>query len=71
MLRRFSDFSSIEGLLQEREIAAGGWLAARQDAPNLSEEEARDALARLNPLWKELFLAKQSSRAPSTPWWTV
>jgi hypothetical protein len=34
-------------------------LAARHEAPDLSEEDARDALARLDPLWEELFPAEQ------------
>jgi hypothetical protein len=32
---------------------------ARLSTPNLSEEDARDALARLDPLWEELFPAEQ------------
>jgi hypothetical protein len=39
-------------------LRVDGWLAARQEAPNLSEEDARDALARLDPLWEELFPAE-------------
>ena len=49
----------VRALLRQPEIVAGGWLAARQEAPDLSEEDARDALARLDPLWEELFPAGQ------------
>ena len=49
----------VRALLRQPEIVAGGWLAARQEAPDLSEEDARDALARLDPLWEELFPAEQ------------
>ena len=49
----------VRALLRQPDIVAGGWLAARQDAPDLPKEEARDALARLDPLWEELFPAEQ------------
>lgn len=49
----------VRALLRQPEIVAGGWLAARHEAPDLSEEDARDALARLDPLWEELFPAEQ------------
>ena len=51
----------VRALLRQPEIVAGGWLAARQGAPDLSEEDARDALARLDPLWEELSPAEQQS----------
>ncbi|GGJ40741.1 hypothetical protein [Neoroseomonas lacus] len=38
----------------------GTWLAARQEAPDLTEREVRDALYRLDPLWHELFPAEQA-----------
>ena len=49
----------VRALLRQPEIVAGGWLVARQEAPDLSEEDARDALSRLDPLWEELFPAEQ------------
>ena len=36
------------------------WLAARRDAPDLTEAEVREALHRLDPLWEELFPAEQA-----------
>ena len=38
----------------------GTWLAARAEAPDLTEAETRDALERLDPLWNELFPAEQA-----------
>ncbi len=36
------------------------WLAARAEAPDLTESETREALERLDPLWEELFPAEQA-----------
>ena len=47
-------------LLRQPEIIIGAWLAARQDAPNLPENETREALERLDPLCDELFPAEQA-----------
>ena len=35
-------------------------MAARQEVPDLTEVEVRDALQRLDPLWEELFPAEQA-----------
>jgi DNA invertase Pin-like site-specific DNA recombinase len=50
----------VRALLQQPEIVVGTWRAARADAPDLTEEEVREALARLEPLWDELFPAEQA-----------
>jgi hypothetical protein len=50
----------IRALLRQPEIVVGTWRAARTEAPDLTEEEVREALARLEPLWDELFLAEQA-----------
>jgi hypothetical protein len=47
-------------LLRQPEIIVGAWLAARTDAPDLTENETREALERLDPLWDELFPAEQA-----------
>lgn len=47
-------------LLRQPEIIIGTWLAARTDAPDLTENGTREALERLNPLWDELFPAEQA-----------
>ncbi len=38
----------------------GTWRAARVDAPDLTENEVREALERLDPRWEELFPAEQA-----------
>jgi DNA invertase Pin-like site-specific DNA recombinase len=50
----------VRALLRQPEIVVGTWLAARRDAPDLTEREVRDALHRLDPLWVELFPAEQA-----------
>jgi hypothetical protein len=41
-------------------VVVGTWLAARAEAPDITEAEVRDALDRLGPLWDELFPAEQA-----------
>ncbi|MFL5333896.1 MAG: recombinase family protein, partial [Geminicoccaceae bacterium] len=36
------------------------WVAARAELPDLTEDEVRDALGNLDPLWGELFPAEQA-----------
>ncbi len=50
----------VRALLRQPEVVVGTWLAARAEAPDLKEGEVRDALARLEPLWGELFPAEQA-----------
>ena len=50
----------VRGLLRQPEIVVGTWLAARAEAPDLSEAEVRDALHELDPLWDELFPAERA-----------
>jgi len=52
--------SQVRALLRQPEVVVGTWLAARRDAPNLTERETHDALHRLDPLWGELFPAEQA-----------
>lgn len=52
--------SQVRALLCQPEIVVGTWVAARRDAPDLTEQEVRDALHRLDPLWDELFPAEQA-----------
>ncbi|MEO3475955.1 recombinase family protein [Roseomonas sp. CAU 1739] len=52
--------NQVRGLLRQPEIEVGTWLAARREAPDLTELEVRDALHRLDPLWEELFPAEQA-----------
>jgi len=41
------------------EIIIGTWMAARTELPDLTEEETRETLERLDPLWDALFPAEQ------------
>jgi hypothetical protein len=50
----------VRALLRQPEVVVGTWLAARAEAPDLTEAEVREALARLDPLWDELFPAEQA-----------
>jgi hypothetical protein len=52
--------AQIRALLCQPEIIVGTWMAARVDMPDLTEDETRNALARLDPLWNELFPAEQA-----------
>jgi hypothetical protein len=52
--------SQVRILLRQPEIIVGTWLAARTNAPDLTEHETREALERLDPLWDELFPAEQA-----------
>ena len=50
----------VRALLRQPEVVVGTWLAARADAPGLTEAAVREALGRLDPLWDELFPAEQA-----------
>jgi hypothetical protein len=50
----------VRALLCQPEVVVGTWLAARAEAPDLTEAEVREALDRLDPLWGELFPAEQA-----------
>ena len=50
----------VRALLRQPEVVVGTWIVARTEAPDLTEVEVRDALARLEPLWGELFPAEQA-----------
>jgi hypothetical protein len=52
--------AQVRGQLRQPEVVLGAWRAARVSAPDMSEDEARLALERLDPLWEELFPAEQA-----------
>ena len=52
--------AQVRGLLRQAEVVMGAWRAARASAPDMTEDEARLALERLDPLWEELFPAEQA-----------
>ncbi len=51
--------AQVRALLRQPEVVVGTWRAAREEAPDLTEAEVRDALGRLDPLWDELFPGEQ------------
>jgi DNA invertase Pin-like site-specific DNA recombinase len=50
----------VRGLLHAPEIIVRTWRKAKQLTPDIEEEEVREALHRLDPLWNELFPAEQA-----------
>jgi DNA invertase Pin-like site-specific DNA recombinase len=50
--------TQLRALLRQPEVV-GAWMAAKAEDPNLTEADVREALARLEPLWDELFPAEQ------------
>jgi site-specific DNA recombinase len=48
------------GIFRQPEIIVGTWSAARVEQDDITEEEAREALLHLDPLWDELFPAEQA-----------
>jgi len=50
----------VRALLRQPEIIVGTWVVARAELPDLTEDEVRDALGNLDPLWAELFPAEQA-----------
>ena len=45
---------------RQPEIIVGTWRAARAEQDDITEDEAREALLQLDPLWDELFPAEQA-----------
>ena len=58
----------VRALLRQPEVVVGTWRAARAEAPDVTEDEVRDALGRLDPLWDELF--PESRRGSCGCWWS-
>ena len=50
----------LRGVFRQPEIIVGTWRAARADQGDITEDEAREALLQLDPLWDELFPAEQA-----------
>ena len=50
----------LRAVFRQPEIVVGTWKAARAHDPEITETDARDALAGLDPLWDELFPAEQA-----------
>jgi site-specific DNA recombinase len=50
----------IRGMLRAPEVVMSTWRAAQSECEGLGEDEVREALAALDPLWAELFPAEQA-----------
>jgi site-specific DNA recombinase len=50
----------LRGIFRQPEIIVGTWSAARAELEDVTEDEAREALVQLDPLWDELFPAEQA-----------
>jgi hypothetical protein len=46
--------------IRQPEVIVGTWQAARADAPDLTEDDVREALGQFEPMWDELFPAEQA-----------
>jgi site-specific DNA recombinase len=50
----------LRGIFRQPEVIVGTWRAARAEQDEITEDEAREALLQLDPLWDELFPAEQA-----------
>ena len=50
----------LRGVFRQPEIIVGAWRAAHAEHEDITEEEARDALLQLGPVWDELFPTEQA-----------
>ena len=50
----------LRGVFRQPEIVVGTWRAARAEQDDVTEDEAREALTQLDPLWDELFPAERA-----------
>jgi DNA invertase Pin-like site-specific DNA recombinase len=51
--------AQLRALMRQPEVVVGTWVAAQAEASDVTETDVREALARLDPLWDELFPAEQ------------
>ena len=52
--------AQVRTLVRQPEVIVGTWRAAREEVPEVTEDEVRDALEHLEPMWEELFPAEQA-----------
>ena len=50
----------LRSVFRQPEAIVGAWKSAVKNCPTVTEEEAREALTSLDPLWEELFPAEQA-----------
>jgi DNA invertase Pin-like site-specific DNA recombinase len=53
----------LRSVFRQPEAIVGAWKSAVKNCPTVTEEEAREALTSLDPLWEELFPAEQGDRS--------
>jgi DNA invertase Pin-like site-specific DNA recombinase len=52
--------AQVRALVRQPEVIVGTLRAAREEAPDVTEAEVRDALEQLEPMWEELFPGEQA-----------
>jgi DNA invertase Pin-like site-specific DNA recombinase len=52
--------AQVRALVRQPEVIVGTWRATREEAPDVTEGEIREALENLEPMWEELFPAEQA-----------
>jgi hypothetical protein len=52
--------AQIRALVRQPEVIVGTWRVAREEAPDMTEGEVREALEQFEPKWDELFPAEQA-----------
>ena len=50
----------LRAVFRQPEVIVGTWRAARADDTDITEDEVRDALRQVDPVWDELFPAEQA-----------
>jgi hypothetical protein len=50
----------LRGVFRQPEVVVGTWRAARAECDDITEDEAREALTQLDPLWEALFPAEHA-----------
>jgi site-specific DNA recombinase len=50
----------MRGIFRQPEIVVSTWRTARAEADDITEDEVREALTQLDPIWDELFPAEQA-----------
>jgi hypothetical protein len=50
----------LRAVFRQPEVIVGTWRAARAEDANLTEDDVREALRQLDPVWDELFPAEQA-----------
>ena len=58
----------LRGIFRQPEIVFGARRAARDEQDDITEDEAREAVLQLDPLWDELFPAEQARIVQLTRW---